>query len=173
MPVFSIIIVAVLLLDAAFYNSIRTNVENNYRETGNARITWIQQSLERYVTITSVMEGRVKEPGGPHVPDRAKLADFVKMDNALRSIQIIQDDGTFTGYNQDANIRDFQNPMDSSLHNLARVVRRSGNVSITPSMEVGTGSKTLWCCVLYICLMKRETAISGDIFWPLLIPASS
>lgn len=83
------------------------------------------------------MEGRVKEPGGPHVPDRAKLADFVKMDNALRSIQIIQDDGTFTGYNQDANIRDFPNPMDSSLHNLAREVRRSGNVSITPSMEVG------------------------------------
>ena len=68
MPVFSIIFVAVLLLDAAFYNSIRTNVENNYRETGNARITWIQQSLERYVTITSVMEGRVKEPGGPMSP---------------------------------------------------------------------------------------------------------
>ena len=39
------------------------------------------------------MEGRAKEPGGPHVPDRAKLADFVKVDNALRSIQIIQDDG--------------------------------------------------------------------------------
>lgn len=99
MPVFSIIIVAVLLLDAAFYNSIRTNVETNCREIGNARLTWVQQSLERYVTITSVMEGRVKEPGGPHVPDQAKLADFVKMDNALRSIQIIQDDGTFTGYN--------------------------------------------------------------------------
>lgn len=41
MPVFSIIFVAVLLLDAAFYNSIRTNVETNYRETGNARITWV------------------------------------------------------------------------------------------------------------------------------------
>ena len=68
MPVFSIIFVAVLLLDAAFYNSIRTNVETNYRETGNARLTWVQQSLERYVTITSVMEGRVKEPGGPMSP---------------------------------------------------------------------------------------------------------
>lgn len=89
------------------------------------------------------MEGRVKEPGGPHVPDQAKLADFVKMDNALRSIQIIQDDGTFTGYNQDADIRDFKNPMDSSLHNLAREVRRSGNVSITPSMEVGDGLKDI------------------------------
>lgn len=41
MPAFSIIIVAILLLDAAFYNSIRTNVETNYRETGNARITWV------------------------------------------------------------------------------------------------------------------------------------
>ena len=41
MPVFSIIFVAVLLLDAAFYNSIRTNVETNYRETGNARLTWV------------------------------------------------------------------------------------------------------------------------------------
>lgn len=143
MPVFSIIIVAVLLLDAAFYDSIRTNVETNCREIGNARLTWVQQSLERYVTITSVMEGRVKEPGGPHVPDQAKLADFVKMDNALRSIQIIQDDGTFTGYNQDADIRDFKNPMDSSLHNLAREVRRSGNVSITPSMEVGDGLKDI------------------------------
>lgn len=143
MPVFSIIIVAVLLLDAAFYNSIRTNVETNCREIGNARLTWVQQSLERYVTITSVMEGRVKEPGGPHVPDRAKLADFVKMDNALRSIQIIQEDGTFTGYNQDADIRDFKNPMDSSLHNLVREVRRSGNVSITPSMEVGDGLKDI------------------------------
>ena len=143
MPVFSIIIVAVLLLDAAFYNSIRTNVETNCREIGNARLTWVQQSLERYVTITSVMEGRVKEPGGPHVPDRAKLADFVKMDNALRSIQIIQEDGTFTGYNQDADIRDFKNPMDSSLHNLAREVRRSGNVSITPSMEVGNGLRDI------------------------------
>ena len=68
MPVFSIIIVAVLLLDAAFYNSIRTNVETNCREIGNARLTWVQQSLERYVTITSVMEGRVKEPGGPMSP---------------------------------------------------------------------------------------------------------
>lgn len=68
MPVFSIIIVAVLLLDAAFYNSIRTNVETNCRETGNARLTWVQQSLERYVTITNVMEGRVKEPGGPMSP---------------------------------------------------------------------------------------------------------
>ena len=143
MPVFSIIIVAVLLLDATFYNSIRTNVETNCREIGNARLTWVQQSLERYVTITSVMEGRVKEPGGPHVPDRAKLADFVKMDNALRSIQIIQEDGTFTGYNQDADIRDFKNPMDSSLHNLAREVRRSGNVSITPSMEVGNGLRDI------------------------------
>lgn len=143
MPVFSIIIVAVLLLDAAFYNSIRTNVETNCREIGNAQLTWVQQSLERYVTITSVMEGRVKEPGGPHVPDQAKLADFVKMDNALRSIQIIQDDGTFTGYNQDADIRDFKNPMDSSLHNLAREVRRSGNVSITPSVEVGDGLRDI------------------------------
>lgn len=34
MPVFSIIFVAVLLLDAAFYNSIRTNVETNCREIG-------------------------------------------------------------------------------------------------------------------------------------------
>lgn len=143
MPVFSIIFVAILLLDAAFYNSIRTNVETNCREIGNARLTWVQQSLERYVTITSVMEGRVKEAGGPHVPDRAKLADFVKMDNALRSIQIIQDDGTFTGYNQDADIRDFKNPLDSPLHNLAREVRRSGNVSITPSMEVGDGLKDI------------------------------
>jgi diguanylate cyclase (GGDEF)-like protein len=89
------------------------------------------------------MEGRVKESGGPHVPDRAKLADFVKMDNALRSIQIIQEDGTFTGYNQDADIRDFKNPMDSSLHNLAREVCRSGNVSITPSMEVGNGLRDI------------------------------
>lgn len=143
MPVFSIIIVAVLLLDAAFYNSIRTNVETNCREIGNARLTWVQQSLERYVTITSVMEGRVKEPGGPHVPDREKLADFVKMDNALRSIQIIQEDGTFTGYNQDADIRDFKNPLDSSLQNLAREVRRSGNVSITLSMEVGNGLRDI------------------------------
>lgn len=142
-PVFSVIFVVVLLLDAAFYNSIRTDMEANYREIGNARLTWVQQSLERYVTITSVMEGRVKEPGGPHVPDRAKLADFVKMDNALRSIQIIRDDGTFTGYNQDADIRDFPNPRDSSLHNLAREVRRSGNVSITPSMEVGDGLKDI------------------------------
>lgn len=142
-PVFSIIFVAVLLLDAVFYNSIRTDMETNYREIGNARLTWVQQSLERYVTITSVMEGRVKEPGGPHVPDQAKLADFVKMDNALRSIQIIQDDGTFTGYNQDADIRDFKNPLDSSLQNLAREVRRSGNVSITPSMEVGDGLKDI------------------------------
>lgn len=64
-PVFSVIFVVVLLLDAAFYNSIRTDMEANYREIGNARLTWVQQSLERYVTITSVMEGRVKEPGGP------------------------------------------------------------------------------------------------------------
>lgn len=142
-PVFSVIFVVVLLLDAAFYNSIRTDMEANYREIGNARLTWVQQSLERYVTITSVMEGRVKEPGGPHVPDQAKLADFVKMDNALRSVQIIQDDGTFTGYNQDADIRDFKNPLDSSLQNLAREVRRSGNVSITPSMEVGDGLRDI------------------------------
>ncbi|WP_440253298.1 hypothetical protein [Dialister succinatiphilus] len=67
----------------------------------------------------------------------------MKMDNALRSIQIIQEDGTFTGYNQDADIRDFKNPMDSSLHNLAREVRRSGNVSITPSMEVGNGLRDI------------------------------
>ena len=67
-PVFSVIFVVVLLLDAAFYNSIRTDMETNCRETGNARITWVQQSLERYVTITSVMEGRVKEPGGPMSP---------------------------------------------------------------------------------------------------------
>lgn len=93
MPVFSVIFVVVLLLDAAFYNSIRTDMEANYREIGNARLTWVQQSLERYVTITSVVEGRVKEPGGPHVPDQAKLADFVKMDNALRSVQIIQYSG--------------------------------------------------------------------------------
>ncbi len=142
-PVFSVIFVVVLLLDAAFYNSIRTDMEANYREIGNARLTWVQQSLERYVTITSVMEGRVKEPGGPHVPDQAKLADFVKMDNALRSVQIIQDDGTFTGYNQDADIRDFKNPLDSSLQNLAREVRRSGNVSITPSVEVGDGLRDI------------------------------
>lgn len=65
------------------------------------------------------------------------------MDNALLSIQIIQDDGTFTGYNQDADIRDFKNPLDSSLQNLAREARRSGNVSITPSMEVGNGLKDI------------------------------
>lgn len=65
------------------------------------------------------------------------------MDNALRSIQIIQDDGTFTGYNQDADIRDFKNPLDSSLQNLARGVRRSGNVSITPSVEVGDGLRDI------------------------------
>lgn len=67
-PVFSVIFVVVLLLDAAFYNSIRTDMEANYREIGNARLTWVQQSLERYVTITSVVEGRVKEPGGPPCP---------------------------------------------------------------------------------------------------------
>lgn len=143
MPVFSVIFVAVLVLDAALFQSMSTNMETNIRETGEARLAWIKQSLERYVTITTVMEGRVKESGGRTVPDQTKLADFVKMDNALRSIQIVQEDGTFTGYNQDADIRNFTNPETGSLKKLALEARRSGNVSITPAVEVGEGLRDI------------------------------
>lgn len=139
MPVFSVIFVAVLILDAALFQSMSTNIETNIREIGEARLAWIEQSLERYVTITTVMEGRVKESEGRTVPDRAKLADFVKMDKALRSIQIVQEDGTFTGYNQDADIRNFTNPETGPLKKMALEARHSGNVSITPSVEVGEG----------------------------------
>ena len=143
MPVFSVIFVAVLILDAALFQSMSTNMETNIRETGEARLAWIEQSLERYVTITTVMEGRVKESEGRTVPDQTKLADFVKMDNALRSIQIVQEDGTFTGYNQDADIRNFTNPETGSLKKLALEARRSGNVGITPSVEVGEGLRDI------------------------------
>ena len=143
MPVFSVIFVAVLILDAALFQSMSTNMETNIRETGEARLAWIEQSLERYVTITTVMEGRVKESEGRTVPDQTKLADFVKMDNALRSIQIVQEDGTFTGYNQDADIRNFTNPETGSLKKLALEARRSGNVSITPAVEVGEGLRDI------------------------------
>lgn len=143
MPVFSVIFVAVLVLDAALFQSMSTNMETNIRETGEARLAWIEQSLERYVTITTVMEGRVKESEGRTVPDQTKLADFVKMDNALRSIQIVQEDGTFTGYNQDADIRNFTNPETGSLKKLALEARRSGNVDITPSVEVGEGLRDI------------------------------
>lgn len=143
MPVFSVIFVAVLVLDAALFQSMSTNMETNIRETGEARLAWIEQSLERYVTITTVMEGRVKESEGRTVPDQTKLADFVKMDNALRSIQIVQEDGTFTGYNQDADIRNFTNPETGSLKKLALEARRSGNVGITPSVEVGEGLRDI------------------------------
>lgn len=143
MPVFSVIFVAVLVLDAALFQSMSTNMETNIRETGEARLAWIEQSLERYVTITTVMEGRVKESEGRTVPDQTKLADFVKMDNALRSIQIVQEDGTFTGYNQDADIRNFTNPETGSLKKLALEARRSGNVGITPAVEVGEGLRDI------------------------------
>lgn len=143
MPVFSVIFVAVLVLDAALFQSMSTNMETNIRETGEARLAWIEQSLERYVTITTVMEGRVKESEGLTVPDQTKLSDFVKMDNALRSIQIVQEDGTFTGYNQDADIRNFTNPETGSLKKLALEARRSGNVGITPSVEVGEGLRDI------------------------------
>lgn len=143
MPVFSVIFVAVLILDAALFQSMSTNMGTNIRETGEARLAWIEQSLERYVTITTVMEGSVKESGGRTVPDQTKLADFVKMDNALRSIQIVQEDGTFTGYNQDADIRNFTNLETGSLKKLALEARRSGNVDITPSVEVGEGLRDI------------------------------
>lgn len=139
MPVFSLIFIAVLILDASLYNSMYTNMESNVHEIGSARLAWIQQSLERYVTITEVMEGRVEESKGLIVPDRAKLADFVKMDNALRSIQIVQADGTFSGYNQDLGIHDFKNPDEGPLKEAARAARQSGNVSITPAVKVGEG----------------------------------
>ena len=70
MPVFSLIFVAVLVLDAALFQSMSTNMETNIRETGEARLAWIKQSLERYVTITTVMEGRVKESGAVLSPTR-------------------------------------------------------------------------------------------------------
>ena len=76
MPVFSLIFVAVLILDAALFQSMSTNMETNIRETGEARLAWIKQSLERYVTITTVMEGRVKESGGPHCPRPDKAGGF-------------------------------------------------------------------------------------------------
>lgn len=139
MPVFSVIFIAVLILDAGLYNSMYTNMESNVHEIGSARLAWIQQSLERYVTITEVMEGQVEESKGLIVPDRAKLADFVKMDNALRSIQIVQEDGTFSGYNQDLGIYDFKNPDEGPLKKVARAARQSGNVSITPAVKVGEG----------------------------------
>lgn len=38
MPVFSVIFVAVLVLDAALFQSMSTNMETNIRETGEARL---------------------------------------------------------------------------------------------------------------------------------------
>lgn len=113
-----------LILDASLYQSISTNTETNVREIGDARLAWIQQSLERYVDITEVMESRVAEARGERIPDVAKLADFVKMDVALRSIQIIQADGRFSGFNQDAIIRDFRDLSPGSLKDLADYTKR-------------------------------------------------
>lgn len=171
MPVFSVIFVAVLILDAALFQSMSTNMETNIRETGEARLAWIEQSLERYVTITTVMEGRVKESEGRTVPDQTKLADFVKMDNALRSIQIVQEDGTFTGYNQDADIRNFTNPETGSLKKLALEARRSGNVgamwALLPPWKWGRDSGISWWCGRCSCLMEKGIPISGATSLPL------
>jgi hypothetical protein len=89
MPAFSIIFIAVLLLDAALYHSMYTDMQASVHEVGEARLAWIEQSLQRYVDITEIMEGRVVGKEGKAVPDQAKLADFVKMDAALRSIQLV------------------------------------------------------------------------------------
>ncbi|MGN0955393.1 diguanylate cyclase [Dialister sp.] len=154
MPVFSVIFIAVLILDASLYQSISTNTETNVREIGDARLAWIQQSLERYVDITEVMESRVAEAQGERIPDVAKLADFVKMDAALRSIQIIQADGRFSGFNQDANIRDFRDLSSGSLKDLADYTKRTGYVSITPSIEVGEG--------LHDIVVLRPVFLTGE-----------
>lgn len=137
MPAFSIIFIAVLLLDVALYHSMYTDMQASFHEVGEARLAWIEQSLQRYVDITEIMEGRVVEKEGKAVPDQAKLADFVKMDAALRSIQLVQADGTFHGYNQDSNIRYFLHVEDSPLGKVAENTRKAEKVSITPSVEVG------------------------------------
>lgn len=142
MPVFSVIFVAVLILTPPF--SVHEYQYGNQYPRNRGSPAGLDRAVpERYVTITTVMEGRVKESEGCTVPDQTKLADFVKMDNALRSIQIVQEDGTFTGYNQDADIRNFTNPETGSLKKLALEARRSGNVGITPSVEVGEGLRDI------------------------------
>lgn len=61
---FSIIFIAVLLLDAALYHSMYTDMQASFHEVGEARLAWIEQSLQRYVDITEIMEGRVVEKRG-------------------------------------------------------------------------------------------------------------
>ena len=154
MPAFSIIFIAVLLLDAALYHSMYTDMQASLHEVGEARLAWIEQSLQRYVDITEIMEGRVVGKVGKAVPDQAKLADFVKMDAALRSIQLVQADGTFHGYNQDSNIRYFLHVEDSPLGKVAENTRKTGKVSITPSVEVGEN--------LYDIVVLRPVYLTGE-----------
>lgn len=154
MPAFSIIFIAVLLLDAALYHSMYTDMQASFHEVGEARLAWIEQSLRRYVDITEIMEGRVVEKEGKAVPDQAKLADFVKMDAALHSIQLVQADGTFHGYNQDSNIRYFLHVEDSPLGKVAENTRKTGKVSITPSVEVGEN--------LYDIVVLRPVYLTGE-----------
>lgn len=154
MPAFSIIFIAVLLLDAALYHSMYTDMQASFHEVGEARLAWIEQSLQRYVDITEIMEGRVVEKEGKAVPDQAKLADFVKMDAALRSIQLVQADGTFHGYNQDSNIRYFLHVEDSPLGKVAENTRKTEKVSITPSVEVGEN--------LYDIVVLRPVYLTGE-----------
>lgn len=154
MPAFSIIFIAVLLLDAALYHSMYTDMQASFHEVGEARLAWIEQSLQRYVDITEIMEGRVVEKEGKDVPDQAKLADFVKMDAALRSIQLVQADGTFHGYNQDSNIRYFLHVEDSTLGKVAENTRKTEKVSITPSVEVGEN--------LYDIVVLRPVYLTGE-----------
>lgn len=74
--------------------------------------------------ITEVIESRVAEAQGERIPDVAKLADFVKMDAAFRNIQIVQADGRFSRFNQDANIRSFRDLSSGSLKDLADYTKR-------------------------------------------------
>jgi diguanylate cyclase (GGDEF)-like protein len=161
MPVFSVIFVAVLVLDAVLYNSMYMNMEANLHEVGEARLSWIEQTLQRYINITEVMEERVTAPDGREMPNRAKLADFVKMDDALRSIQLIPVKGEFIGYNQDADIRDFRDLSEGPLKKAAAYTKKSGYVRIVLSVNVGKGLKD----IVVLHPVYREEKGERRYFW--------
>lgn len=143
MPVFSVIFIAVLILDAFLYNSVVTNGENEMQEVGAARLSWIQQSLERYVTITDIFSAKIEQKDGAKLPSQSEMVSFVSMDNALRSLQIIADDGRYLGYNQDPDILYFDKNLPRGVKKALAETDKTGDVTVTPCVDVGNNLKDI------------------------------
>lgn len=143
MPIIYIGILLTLLLDVVVYHHLEVEERQQTRELGSAYLSWLSQSVDRYVNIADGMVSYVIREGDQPMKMENQASQYFPMSPELRSIQLAPGGRVSQAYPWDKDRVDLQKLMADQSEWVTDAGRRRQRVSLSAMVEREDGEKDI------------------------------